>query len=120
MKTAKVLYWVTTILLALFILPGLFFMDSELAKEGMAHVQAPLRLGQLAGWGQPLAILLILIPGAWKRLKEWAYVGLGLVYIGAFYAHLTIDGVANMNTIMALGLFAVLLVSYVCWHKISD
>ena len=62
MKTAKILYWVATILLALFILPGLFFMNSEMAQEGMKHVMAPMRLGQLAGFGQPLAILLILIP----------------------------------------------------------
>ena len=47
-------------------------------------------------------------------------MGLGLVYIGAFYAHLTIDGLTHMNTGMAVVLFAVLVVSYVCWHKMSD
>jgi hypothetical protein len=33
MKARKITYWVSTIALALFILPGLFFMNSELAKE---------------------------------------------------------------------------------------
>lgn len=37
-KAAKIIYRVTTIALALFILPGLFFMNSEMAVEGMKHV----------------------------------------------------------------------------------
>jgi hypothetical protein len=37
-KTAKIVFWVSTIILALFILPGLFYMNSELAQEGTAHL----------------------------------------------------------------------------------
>ena len=75
-KGAKVGYWITIILLALFTLPGLFFMNSEMAVEWMRHVWlewAPW-LAQLAGFGAPLAILFILIPGVWSRLKEWSFV----------------------------------------------
>jgi hypothetical protein len=76
MKTAKIMYWVSTIALALFILPGLFFMNSEMAKQGLAHVGLTdaLWLQQILGIASPLAILLILIPGVWNRLKEWSYV----------------------------------------------
>ncbi len=38
MKAAKITYWISTIALALFILPGLFFMNSPEAVEGMAKV----------------------------------------------------------------------------------
>jgi hypothetical protein len=83
LKTVKTIYRVTTIALALFILPGLFFMNGEMAKAGMAHVGLTdaVWLQQLIGFGSPLAILLILIPGVWKRVKEWAYTGLGCIYI---------------------------------------
>ena len=37
-KAAKIIYRVTTIALALFILPGLFYMNSEMAVAGMKHV----------------------------------------------------------------------------------
>lgn len=119
-KGAKIAYWITTILLALFILPGLFFMNSELAREGTAHVglAAAPWLGHLVGFGQPLAILLILIPGVWNRLKEWSYVGIGIIYLGAFYAHLMVDGLAMFVTYTPVITFALLLVSYLSWHKI--
>lgn len=118
-KTAKVLYRITTILLALFFVPGVFYLDSELAKEGMANVQAPVWLAQLLGYGQPLGALLVLIPGVWKRLKEWAYVALGIVCLGAFYAHLSIEGLTFM-TFTPVIVLAVLMVSYLCWHKLND
>jgi len=89
LKTAKILYRVATLALALFILPGLFFMNSEMAMEGMKHVGLTDAkwLQQLVGYASPLAILAILIPRIPKLLKEWAYAGLAFVYIGAFRAH---------------------------------
>lgn len=118
-KWAKIVFWISTIALALFILPGIFFMNSEMAKQWMAHVWLTdaIRLQQLLWPAAPLAILIILIPGVWNRLKEWAYVWLGLIYIGAFWAHLQLgDPIAA--TIMPLITFAVLLTSYLAWHKI--
>ena len=37
-KTTKIIYRIATLALAVFILPGLFFMNSEMAIEGMKHV----------------------------------------------------------------------------------
>jgi hypothetical protein len=92
LKTAKILYRVATIALSLFILPGLFFMNSEMAIEGMKHVRLTDAkwLQQLLGYASPLAILAILIPKIPNHLKEWAYAGLAFVYIGAFRAHFQI------------------------------
>jgi DMSO/TMAO reductase YedYZ heme-binding membrane subunit len=61
---------------------------------------------------------MILIPGVWNRLKEWSYVGIGCIYIGALWAHISLDGLANPMTYAPLVTFAVLLVSYCSWHKI--
>jgi DoxX-like family len=117
-KQAHIIFRITTIALALFILPWLFFMNSDMAKEGMAHVGLTnaVWLQQLVGYGTPLAILLILIPGVWTRLKEWSYVGLGLIYIGAFWAHLQLGDAFSM-VLMPMVMFAVLLVSYLMWHR---
>lgn len=118
-KTLTILYWVSTLLLAAFILPGVFFLNSEIAVEGMQHMQAPTWLAQLVGYGQPLGILLILfLPASRSRVKEWAYVALWIVYVSAFYAHIVIDWVVA-ESFMPLVTLALLVCSYVCWHKLK-
>ena len=62
--------------------------------------------------------MLILIPGVWNRLKEWSFVGLGLIYIGAFWAHVNVDGLANPMTYAPLVTLALLLTAYCSWHRI--
>jgi DoxX-like family len=93
-KQTKIIYWSTTILLAVFILPGIFQINSQMALEGIKH------LGGFPEWfryevsiGSFIGGLLLIIPTAFvgKRLKERGYVGLGIVYISAFIAHATID-----------------------------
>lgn len=118
-KTTKIIYWVATVLLALFVLPGVFYLNSEMAKEGMLHIGAPARLGHLVGYGQPLGMLLVLLPWTIARLKEWAYVGLGIIYIGALYAHLVVDGFVWMSFTPVIT-FALLLISYITRHKLID
>ena len=121
-KTTKVIYWIATILIAAFTLPGLFYMDSELAIEGMNHVQLTnaIRLQQLVGFGAPVAILAILfLPRSLNRVKEWAYAGLAFIYIGAFWAHVQLGDTAA-EIAMPLVTLAVLMTSYFMWHKLTD
>lgn len=117
-KQIKIIYRTTTIALTLFILPGLFFMNGEMAKAGMAHVGLTdaVWLQQLIGFGGPIAILLILIPQVCARVKEWAYVGLGCIYIGAFWAHVQLGDPISM-VIMPVITFAILYTSYMMRHK---
>lgn len=118
-KTAKIVYRVSTILLALFILPGVFFMNSEFAQQGMQAVQAPQRLAHLVWYGQPIAILLILLLPVLRRnrWKERAYVALGMFYVGALYAHLTMDGFVPMS-FAPLVTLAILILSYTAWGRL--
>jgi hypothetical protein len=118
-KTVKIIYWITTGLLTAFILMGVFFMNSPEAKEGIAHMQVPQWLALEVGYGQPIGALLLILPFIGKRLKEWAYVAVGLVYISAFIGHIYIDGFGS-EAGMALILFAILLISYICYHKIQS
>ncbi|MFD1629940.1 DoxX family protein [Pseudopedobacter beijingensis] len=116
-KTAKIIYWVTTILLALFILPGIFFLNSPMALEGVRHLGIPEWLRYEVGIGSFIGGLIILLP-VWSRLKEWAYVALGIVYISAFIGHLSIDGLQAV-TFQALLMLVILLLSYCYWHKLN-
>lgn len=118
-KTVKIIYWITTGLLAAFILMGVFFMNSPEAKAGIAHMQIPQWLALEVGYGQPIGALLLILPFIGKRLKEWAYVAVGLVYISAFIGHIYIDGFRS-EAGMALILFGILLISYICYHKIQQ
>ena len=116
-KANRIVYWIATGMIALFVLPGIFYLNSPMAMQGMAHLGIPGWLHYEAGVGQFIAALLILLPAFFgNRLKEWAYVGLGIVYLSAFIAHLAIDGPIGMSFAPLL-LFAVLLVSYITWHK---
>lgn len=122
-KTITISYRVATIALALFILPGLFFMNSEMAIEGLKHVglTEAVRLQQLLGYASPVAILAIIIGDFYpqaivSRLKERAYAGLAFVYLGAFWAHYS-SGHPVSEILMPLVTFAVLMVSYYMWHE---
>ena len=124
LKTTKIIYRIATIALALFILPGLFYMNSEMAIEGMKHVGLTdaVWLQQLLGRASPVAIIGILIESFYSRpclriLKEWAYAGLAFVYVGAFWAHVQLGDTIAM-IVMPLVTFAVLMVSHCTWHKI--
>ena len=41
LKRDKIIYWVSTGILALFILPGIFFLNSSMAIEGTKHLGMP-------------------------------------------------------------------------------
>lgn len=119
LTVTKIIYRVTTLALAAFILPGLFFMNSELAIQGMTHVWLTdaLWLQQILWYASPLAILAILIPKIPNRIKEWAYVGLAYIYLGAFWAHVQL-GDTLLEILMPVATFAFLAVSYWMWHRV--
>ena len=115
-KTAKTFYWVSTGLLALFILSGAFFMNSQIAIDGMRHIGLPEWFRWELNIGHVIGGLLLVLP-AGNRLKEWTYVALGIDYISALIAHLATDGVVA-SSFQSLITLALLIVSYVCYHKL--
>lgn len=117
MRKEKILYWVSTGLLAAFILPGIFFVNSEMAIEGTRHLGLPEWLRLEVGIATFLGGLVLILPGWPHRVKEWAYVGLGIVYISALIAHFSVDGIVLMS-FTPLVTFALLVISYISYHKI--
>jgi uncharacterized membrane protein YphA (DoxX/SURF4 family) len=84
----KVLYWVTTGLVAAAGIMSAFayLSGAPPAVEGFARVGYPQQLRILLGIAKPLGAIVLLIPG-WPRLKEWAYAGFTFAWIAAIFAH---------------------------------
>lgn len=117
-KTDKVIYWIATGITAAFILPGMFFMNAPMAIEGARQIGIPEWLRLEVGYAQPLGALLILIPQIPHRFKEWGYVGLGIVYLTAMIAHLSLEGMVAMSFSPLIN-FGILLISYIYYYKVK-
>lgn len=116
-KRVKIIYWISTGLIALFELSGAFFINSEMAKEGMRHLGLP----EWFRWELSIAHIIggiLLIVPINKRIKEWVYAGFGIDFISAFIGYLSIDGWGGsaFSPLLMLGL---LIVSYIYYHKLK-
>ena len=118
LKTTKIIYWISTGLVALFILPGIFFLNSPQAIEGIKHLGLPLWFRYELGIGKFIGGLIILIPFFPKRIKEWAYVALGIDMLSAVIGLASVNGLVLMSFAPLIA-FAILLVSYISFHKLE-
>lgn len=118
-KSTKIIYWISTGLLALLVLPGIFFLNTPMAIEGIRHLGMPLWFHEELGIGKFIGGLILILPMIPARIKEWAYVGFGIDIISATIGHLSVDGPVPMSFEPLIG-FAILLVSYIYFHKMTD
>lgn len=108
----KIIYWITTgLLAAMSLFAGFAYLSGgPQAVQGFAHLGYPQQLRIILGIAKPLGAIVLLIPGL-PKLKEWAYAGFTFAWISAFVAHyLAKDGA---EAFMPLVLLALLAVSYV-------
>lgn len=119
MKKYKIIFWTATVLIFLFegVMPALT-SQTELAKEGIRHLGYPLYFGNALVIFKVLGVLVLIIPGLPKRLKEWAYAGFTFDFIFAGISHAAIDGF-DFQAFFPFIVLAVLGVSYVYYHKIT-
>ncbi|MGI8952690.1 MAG: DoxX family protein [Chitinophagaceae bacterium] len=117
LKSTKIIYWISTGILALFLLSGAFFINSKMAIDAMHHLGVPEWFRWELSIGHIIGGLLLILP-VWKRLKEWNYVALGIDYISAAIAYFSVDGAVSTSFFPLIDL-AILIVSYICYHKIK-
>lgn len=120
MKKIKIIFWVSTGLI--FIMEGLipaFTSQTELAKEGIRHLQYPEYFGNALVIFKVLGALALIIPQVPKRIKEWAYAGFAFDFIFASISHFTIDGM-DFQSFFPLIFLGILTVSYISFHKLSS
>ncbi len=119
MKTTKIIYWTTTILIGLFdgLIPALT-SNTELARQGISHLQYPDYFIVMLTFFKVVGALALILPFIKGRYKEWAYAGFGIDFICAAISHWVVDGLGS-QAIIPLVAFAVLALSYVFYNKLN-
>ena len=120
MKKDKITFWTTTIII--FIMEGLipaFTSQTELAKQGISHLQYPVYFGNALVVFKVLGALVLLLPQAPKFAKEWAYAGFSFVFLFAGISHFAIDGF-GFGGFLPLVFLGILLISYKFYHKLNS
>jgi hypothetical protein len=120
MKTTKISYWATTIII--FLLDGLvpaLTSNTEMAKQGISHLGYPDYFRVMLTVFKIVGALVLIVPGIKMRFKEWAYVGFGINFTCAALSHWIVDGFGG-DVVFALVVLVILAVSYVCYHKLND
>jgi hypothetical protein len=120
MKKDKIIYWTTTIII--FIMEGVIpalASQTELAKDGMKHLQYPVYFGNALVVFKIIGALVLIVPYVPKYTKEWAYAGFGFVFLFAGISHFAIDGL-DFQSFMPLIFLGILIISYKFYHKLKD
>ena len=116
-RNYKIIYWISTGMIALFELSGAFFINSQMAKEGMRHLGLPEWFRWELSIAHIIGGILLLVPVN-QRLKEWVYIGFCIDFISAFIAYLATDGL-GATTIPPIVMLAFLMASYISYHKLK-
>ena len=118
-KTIKIIYWIITIIFSLFMLfSGVSeIMQTEQGKEAMKHLGYPIYVNTIIGVAKILGTLAIL-QRKFRTLKEWAYAGFTIDFIGASASiYFTGDGI--VMALFPMIFLAVMFISYYLWKKLK-
>lgn len=120
MKATKIIYWVTTALIFLLegVMPALT-SNSELARQGIAHLGYPDYFRILLTVFKVCGSLILIIPAFRGRIKEWAYAGFTFDFIFAAASHWAVDGFGG-DAIFPFAVLLILLISYFNYHKLQN
>jgi hypothetical protein len=114
----KIAYWIVTGLMAAFItasaIPDVLMVPG--AVEIIQHLGYPPYLVPFLGVAKLLAVVTVLVPG-FNRLKEWAYAGLVIDLVGAFYSHMAVGDPVSLWAPSVVAL-ALVLGSYFLYHAV--
>jgi uncharacterized membrane protein YphA (DoxX/SURF4 family) len=121
MKRGKLWYWITTGLMAAFMLMSAIpdIMRHPEAEAIFTHLGYPLYFLPFIGVLKVLGVVAILVPG-FTRLKEWAYAGLVFDLIGAIYSHLSVGDPVNVWGFPVIALVLVTASYYFHRNRIKD
>ena len=109
----KIIYWISTIWLALGMLSGgmaQLFREKQ-TVDGILHLGYPLYFVSIISTWKILGVIIILIPN-FKLLKEWAYAGFFFAMTGAVISHIASGD--NFIQFIAPLIFAIL--TLVSWY----
>ncbi len=119
MKKNKILFWIPTVIIFLFeSVMTAFTFQTDLAREGIGHLGYPAYFGPMLMVFKVLGGLALIIPQVPARVKEWSYAGFAIDFLSAFISIVVVDGF-GVSAILPLVFVALLLMSYIYYHKIN-
>lgn len=119
-KTIKTFYWVVTALFALAVLQSgiVELMYTEGSIKVMELLGYPHYLLTILGIAKILGAITVIQP-VYKTIKEWAYAGFTIDFIGAMASGIyATDSTAMI--IVPMIFLAVMLLSYLLWKKVES
>lgn len=120
MKKLKTWYWITTIIFALMmIMDGVGgITQQEAGKEVLKHLGYPMYLLIIVGIAKLLGAASIL-QNKFTTIKEWAYAGFAINFIGAFASRAFVgDGISLL--IPPLIALVIMFIPYILWKKLAS
>jgi len=119
MKKLKTWYWIATIIFALMMMmDGLGgITQQEAGKEVLKHLGYPIYLLVIVGIAKLLGAAFIL-QNKFITIKEWAYAGFAINFIGAFASRAFVgDGISLL--IPPLIALLMMFIPYILWKKLT-
>lgn len=120
MKKLKTWYWIATIIFALMmIMDGVGgITQQEAGKEVLKHLGYPMYLLIIVGIAKLLGAASIL-QNKFTTIKEWAYAGFAINFIGAFASRVFVgDGMSLL--IPPLVALVIMFIPYILWKKLAS
>lgn len=119
MKKDKIIYWITTGIIAIVMLwSAINFSFNEEMKGAFAHLGLPNWFRIELTVAKFLGVLALLLPMIPHRIKEFAYFGFAITLISATIAHLS-SGDSVLLEIGHTFFFVSLVISYLYYYKIN-
>lgn len=119
MKKYKIIFWITTGIIFLF--EGVmvaFTSQTEMAVQGITSLGYPVYFGTMLAVFKVLGSIVLIVPMIPRRVKEWAYAGFMIDFIGAFVSLLVVGGL-NMVLLMPAVFIVILIASYISFDKLN-
>ncbi len=116
-KTIKILYWIFTILFALAMLGDAYggITMQQAGKDSLAKLGYPMYLLVIMGSAKVFGVIAIL-QTKYKVIKEWAYSGFTISFIGAFLSWAAV-GAGTASLVPPVVMLAVMFFTYYLWKK---
>ena len=118
MKILKIIYWTSTVILALVFAMNVFmyFTRNPQIVAGIESLGYPLYLLDILGIAKLLGIIALLFP-KFPRLKEWAYAGFTFDLVGAMWSHIAAGDTSSIPFVSVF--VALLAISYLTRRKLG-
>lgn len=119
MKKLKTWYWIATIIFALMMIMDGFggITQQEAGKEVFKHLGYPMYLLIIVGIAKLLGAISIL-QNKYVAIKEWAYAGFAINFIGAFASRAFVgDGISLL--IPPVIVLCIMFIPYILWKNLA-